>query len=77
MTMLVWTPVTQCNKVVADIAAELLRKQRQRENTLATNEILDLCDQRRDLKRMRGELEGAQNYRDQWKIKENKMEKET
>ena len=42
-------------------------------------EILDLCDQRRDLKKKRGEPEGAKDYRE---IKRNtrtemKMEKET
>ena len=44
-----------------------------------THEILDFCDQRRDLKKTRGEPEGARDYREiKRKIKtEMKMPKET
>ena len=46
--------VTYFNKAVTDTAAELLGKQRRKRNPLVTPEILDLCDQRRDLKKKRG-----------------------
>ena len=47
--------------------------------TWVTPEILDLCDQRRDLKKKRGEPEGAKDYREiKRKIRtEMKMAKET
>ena len=70
--------VTHFNKAVTDTAAELLGKQH-RKRPLVTPEILDLCDQRRDLKRKRGEPEGAKDYREiKRKIRtEMKMAKET
>ena len=54
--------VTHFNKAVTDIAAELLGKQRRKRKPWITPEILDLCDQRRDLKKKRGEPEGAKDY---------------
>ena len=71
--------VTHFNKAVTDTAAELLGKQRQKRKLWVTPEILDLCDQRRDLKIKRGKPEGAKDYRE---IKrtirtEMKMAKET
>ena len=51
--------VTRFNKAVTDTAAELLCKQRRKRKPWVTHEILDLCDQRRDLKKKRGEPEGA------------------
>ena len=42
---------TDFNKAVTDTAAVLLGKQRQKRNPWVTPEILDLCDQRRDLKK--------------------------
>ena len=47
-----------------DTAAELLGKQRGKRKPWVTHEILDLCDQRRDLKKKRGEPEGAKDYRE-------------
>ena len=55
--------VTHFNKAVPDIAAELIGKQRQKRKPWVTPEVLDLCDQRRDLKKKRGEPEGAKDYR--------------
>ena len=49
--------VTHFNKAVTDTAAELLGKQRRKRKTLDTPEIFDLCDQRRDRKKKRGEPE--------------------
>ena len=51
--------ITHFIKAVTDTAAELLGKQRRKRKPWVTHEILDLCDQRRDLKKKRGEPEGA------------------
>ena len=56
--------VTHFNKAVTDTAAELLGKQRRKRKPWVTPEIFDLCDQRRDLKKKRGEPEGAKVYRE-------------
>ena len=56
--------VTHFNKAVTDTAAELLGKQRRKRKPLVTPEILDLCDQRRNLKKKRREPEGAKDYRE-------------
>ena len=71
--------VTHFNKTVTDTAAELLSKQRWKRKPWVTPEILDLCDQRRDVKKKRGEPEGAKDHREiKRKIRtEMKMAKET
>ena len=71
--------VTHFIKAVTDTAAEPLGKQRQKRKPWVTPEILDLCDQRRDLKNKRGEPEGAKDYTEiKRKIRtEMKMAKET
>ena len=71
--------VTHFNKAVTDTAAELLGKQCRKRKPWVTPEILDLCDQRRDLKKKRGEPEGAKDYREiKRKIRtEMKLAKET
>ena len=56
--------VNHFNKAVTDTEAELLGKQRRKRKPWVTPEILDLCDQRRDLKKRRGEPEGAKDYRE-------------
>ena len=56
--------VTHFSKAVTDTAAEFLGKQRQETKPCVTPEILDLCDERRDLKKRRGETEGAKDYRE-------------
>ena len=56
--------VTHFNNAVADIAAELLGKQRRKKKPWVIPEILDLCDQRRELKKTRGEPEVAKDYRE-------------
>ena len=63
----------------AETAAELLGKQRRKKKPWVTPEILDLYDHRRDLKKKRGEPEGAKDYREiKRKIRtEMKMAKET
>ena len=71
--------VTHFNKALTDTAAEVLGKQRRKRKPWVTPEILDLCDQGRDLKKKRGEPEGAKDYREiKRKIRtEMKMAKET
>ena len=54
--------VTHFNKAVTDTAAELLGKQRRKRKPWATSEVVDFCEQRRDLKKKRGEPEGAKDY---------------
>ena len=56
--------VTHFNKAVNDTTAELLGKQRRKRKPWVMPEILDLCDQNRDLKKKSGEPEGAKDYRD-------------
>ena len=71
--------ITLFNKAVIDTAAKLLGKQRRKRKPWVTSEVLDLCDQRLDLKKKRGEPEGAKEYREiKRKIRtEMKMAKET
>ena len=47
--------VTLSNKAVTDTAADFLGKQRRKRKPWVTPEILELCDQRRDLKKKREE----------------------
>ena len=56
--------VTHFNKAVTDTAAELLGKQHRKRKPWVTPEILDLCDQRQDLKKKIGESEKANDYRE-------------
>ena len=71
--------VTNFNKAVTDTAADLLGKQRRKRKPWVTPEILVLCGQRRDVKKNRGEPEGAKDYREiKRKIRTKmKMAKET
>ena len=71
--------VTHFNKAVTDTTAEHLGKQHRKRKPWVTPEILDLCDQRRALKKKRGEPEEAKDYREiKRKIRtEMKMAKET
>ena len=71
--------VTRFNKAVIDTAAEILGNQRRKRKPLVTPEIIDLRDQRRDLKKKTCQPEGAKDYREiKRKIRaEMKMAKET
>ena len=69
--------VTHFNKAVTDTAAEILGKQRRKRKPCVTHEIRDLCDQRRDLKKKRGEPEGAKDYREIKRKIKTEMAKET
>ena len=44
------TMITICNTAVTDAASEILGKERRRKKPWVTKDVLDLCDERRDLK---------------------------
>ena len=56
--------ITTFNTAVTETASEILGKHRQKKNPWNTSEILDLCDKRRELKKKRFELEGAEKYKE-------------
>ena len=58
------TMITTYNTAVTDAASEILGKQRRRKKPWITKDVLDLCDERRDLKKKRYEAEGAKEYRE-------------
>ena len=70
---------THFNKAVTDTVAERLGKQRRKRKRWVTPDVLDPCDQRRDMKKTRGKSEGAKAYREiKRKIRtEMKMARET
>ena len=49
---------------MTDAASEILGKERRRKKPWVTKDVLDLCDERRDLKKKRYEAEGAKEYRE-------------
>ena len=49
---------------MADAASEILGKERRRKKQWVTKDVLDLCDERRDLKKKWYEAEGAKEYRE-------------
>ena len=49
---------------MTDAASEILGKERRRKKTWVTKDVLDLCDERRDLKKKRYDAEGAKEYRE-------------
>ena len=53
------TMITNYNTEVTDAAIEVLGKERRREQPWVTKDVLDLCDEKRDLKKKRYETEGA------------------
>ena len=58
------TMITTYNTAVTDAASEILGKERSRKKPWVTIDVLDLCDDRRDLKKKRYEAEGAKEYRE-------------
>ena len=52
------------NTAVTDAASEILEKERRRKMPWVTKDVLDLCYERRDLKKKRYEAEGAKEYRE-------------
>ena len=57
------TMITTYNTAVTDAANEILGKECRRKKPWVTKDVLDLCDERRDLKK-RYEAEGAKEYRE-------------
>ena len=58
------TMITTYNIALTDAASEILGKERRRKKPWVTKDVLDLCDDRRDLKKKRYEEEGAKEYRE-------------
>ena len=58
------TIITTYNTAVTDAVCEILGKERRRKKPLVTKDVLNLCDERRDLKKKRYEAEGANEYRE-------------
>ena len=58
------TMITTYNTAVTNAASEILGKERRRKKPWVTKDVLDLCDERRDLKKKRYEAEGAKEYRE-------------
>ena len=57
------TMITTCNKTLTDAASEILWKERHSKKPWVTKDVLDLCDERRDLKKKR--YEGRRSKRKQ------------
>ena len=58
------TMITTDNTAVTDAASEILGQERRRKKPWVTKDVLDLCDERRYLKKERYEAEGAKEYRE-------------
>ena len=58
------TMITTYNTAVTDAASEILGKESCRKKLWVTKDVLDLCDERRDLKKKQYEAEGANEYRE-------------
>ena len=57
------TMTTTCNTAMTDAASEILGKERRRKKPWVTKDVLDLCEERKVLKKKRYEAEGAKEYR--------------
>ena len=58
------TMIITYNTAVTDATSEILGKELLRKKPWVTTDVLDLCDERRDLKKKRYEAEGAKEYRE-------------
>ena len=58
------TMITTNNTAVTDAASEILGKERRRKKPWVTRDVLDLCDQRKNLKKKRYGAEEANEYRE-------------
>ena len=56
--------ITIFNTAVIETAGEILGKHRRKEKLCVTDEILDLCDKRGELKKNSFEPEGSEEYND-------------
>ena len=59
----IYTMITTYNTAVTDGASEILGKERRRKKPWFTKDVLDLCDERRDLKKKQYKA-GAKEYRE-------------
>ena len=66
------TMITTYNTAVTDAASEILGKERRRKKPWVTKDVLDLCDERRDLKKKRYEAEEQKNTGKQTGSEESK-----
>ena len=55
--------ITNYNTAETDAASKILGKECHRKKPWVTKDVLNLCDERRDLKKKRYEAEGAKEYR--------------
>ena len=69
------TMITTYNTAVTDTASEILGKARRRKKPWVTRVVLDLCDERRNLKKKRYEAEGANEYREANKMTQKAVKK--
>ena len=58
------TMITTYNTAVTDAASETLGKEVAGKSRGSPRDVLDLCDERRELKKKRYEVEGAKEYRE-------------
>ena len=58
------TMITTYNTAVTDAASEIFGTECRRKKPWVIRDVLDLCDERRDLKKKRYEAEGAKEYRE-------------
>ena len=56
--------ITTFNTAVTETASEILGNHRQEKKPWITAEILDLCDQRRELRKKRFEPQGSEKYKE-------------
>ena len=69
------TMITTYNTAVTDAASEILGKEHRRKKPWVTRDVLDLCDERRNLKKKQYEAEGAKEYREANKRIQKAMKK--
>ena len=56
--------ITTYNTTVTDAASKILGKEHRRKKPWVTKDHLDLCDEKRNLKKKRYEAEGAKEYKE-------------
>ena len=66
------TMITTNNTAVTDAASEILGKESRRKKPWVTKNVLDICNERRYLKKKRYEAEGAKKYREANRRSESK-----
>ena len=58
------TMIITYNTAMTDAASEILGKEHHRKKLWVTKDVLDLCDEKRDLKKKPYKAEGAKEYRE-------------